>query len=112
MAIQINCSSCGQRLEGDDDWVGMSLPCPKCGQFNQIPGTNPAGYKVASCLPLIIAVVLAILINVYPYFRAFGMGDESYVRAGWALYFITVPAAGVLVLVGLVFSLLFFFFPD
>lgn len=71
---------------------------------NQLPG-KPTRAKCF--LPLIIAIVLAIFINCIPIF----MADSDLPgggAAGW-LYILTIPAASVLILLGLLISIVVFF---
>ena len=55
-------------------------------------------------LPFSIACVLAVLINLYPWFMAFDVGDEAWIQAGWALYFMTIPIGLGLIALGLVLT--------
>ncbi len=59
--------------------------------------------------PLVVSVVLAVGINLFPIFMAFVVRAEGFVQAGWAFYFFLVPAAVVLLLLGLVISLVLWF---
>ena len=59
--------------------------------------------------PLIVSVLLALVINAFPVFMAFVVRAEGWAQAGWAYYFLTIPAAIVLLLLGLVISLVVFF---
>jgi len=54
-------------------------------------------------LPLFIAVLIALVINVYPIYLAY-MDPERYGVVGWMFYFYTIPAAVVILLVGWLFS--------
>ena len=60
-------------------------------------------------IPLIYSLGWAFLMNAYPYYMAFVVGDDGWGRAGWAFYFITIPAGVVLILLGLITSLVLFF---
>ena len=52
-------------------------------------------------IPVVVATLIAIAINVYPAFMAFVIGDRAWAQAGWTLYFLTIPAAIVLVAIGI-----------
>jgi hypothetical protein len=59
--------------------------------------------------PLIITVVFSVLMNVFPLFMAFVVRAQGWAEAGWVFYFFTIPAALVLLFLGLVISLVLFF---
>lgn len=51
-----------------------------------------------------IAALVAVVINGYPFFMAFVVGSEGWQQGGWALLFVTIPLGLVLLLVGGVMS--------
>lgn len=38
--FKFNCSSCGQRLSGDERYAGLQITCPSCGQSVVVPTTT------------------------------------------------------------------------
>ena len=60
-------------------------------------------------LPLICSLILAFLMNAFPIFMAFIVGDEGWATAGWAFYFFTIPIGLLLILLGFIISLVLFF---
>lgn len=59
--------------------------------------------------PLIVALVVTFVMNAFPFFMAFVVGDEGWAQAGWAFYFFTIPLGALLLAGGLVISLIYFF---
>lgn len=59
--------------------------------------------------PLLISLVLTFLMNFFPFFMAFIVGDEGWAQAGWAYYFFTIPLGLLLLALGLIISLVLYF---
>ena len=62
--------------------------------------------KNNALIPLVIAIFAALLIIVYPIFKAFFVGDEGWAQTGWVLYILIIPAAGVILVFGALLTLL------
>lgn len=58
--------------------------------------------------PFLLSLVLTFLLNFFPFFMAFIVGDEGWGQAGWAFYFFTIPLGALLLALGLVISLVLF----
>lgn len=52
-----------------------------------------------------IAALVTVMINGYPFFMAFVVGSEGWQQGGWALLFLTIPLGLVLLLAGTVMSI-------
>lgn len=59
--------------------------------------------------PLVVSIIIAIVINVFPLFMAFVLGSEQWKQSGWAFYFFTIPLGGILILFGFIISLILYF---
>jgi len=51
-------------------------------------------------LPLVLAVVSALVVNAIPVLRAVVLREEAFMDAGWAFYFITLPGGFIQLVVG------------
>ncbi len=56
-------------------------------------------------LPFWIGFILAVAINMYPWFMAFVLKKEGWGMVGWVYYFFTIPIGIVLFVLGLLISL-------
>ena len=59
--------------------------------------------------PFVITLVVTVVMNAFPLFMAFVVGDEGWAQAGWAFYFFTIPLGALLLAMGFVISLILFF---
>ncbi|MBX3051221.1 MAG: hypothetical protein KF753_07110 [Caldilineaceae bacterium] len=59
-------------------------------------------------LPFLIALVVTVVMNAFPFFMAFVVGDEDWAQAGWAFYFFTIPLGALLLALGFVISLILY----
>ena len=60
---------------------------------------------MTTCKPLVVAAILAVVINGYPFVMAFVVGSEAWQQGGWAVLFLTIPVGLGMLLVGGAMSL-------
>lgn len=59
--------------------------------------------------PLLAAIIISVLINVFPLVMAFVLRVEGWAQTGWVFYLFTIPISAVLIIGGLIISLFLYF---
>lgn len=59
-----------------------------------------------SWVPFVVALIITIVLNAFPAFMAFVVGDSGWAQVGWVVYFYSIPFSLVLLFVGALISLI------
>ena len=59
-----------------------------------------------SWVPFVAALVITVVINAFPAFMAFVIGNDEWMQFGWVVYFYSIPFSLVLLIVGALISLI------